>query len=127
MSTSCVTSGAPWVIAASPPMSTQRTSWRPRSRMTASGWKSARTITGSLQVRLQVLGSYDRRANSLLRRALERRSDEGPVDPLPDRRRDLEGEPGRPKQLHHAVDAGHDRSALDPGDGGLRDSGLCGQ
>jgi hypothetical protein len=95
--------------------------------MTASGWNSARALTGGLQVCPQVVRSNGRRLDPLLRRACKRSSDQGSVDPLPDRRRELQSEPSGVEQLQHAVEARHHRPTLDPSDGGLRDSGFRGE
>src|SRR5919198_4714201 len=127
MSTSWVTSGAPWVIAARPPMSTHRTRFRPSSRMTASGWNSPRWLTRGLQVRAQVPRRLRRRLNPLLRRALQRCPNEAAVHAQPDLRHHLEREAGRVEHVEHRVETRPHRPSLYPGDRRLRDPGTLGQ
>src|SRR5215208_2438786 len=109
-----VTRGAPWVMAAKPPISTNCTPCRPSRRTTASGSKSGAASTSSLgKKRLEVVAGAAGGHDPVLRRLRQRRADQAAVDSLTDTWLESQRHAHSGQQALERVDADSDSSALD--------------
>src|SRR5688572_8463971 len=98
---SWVTSGAPCVMAARPPIRTYRTRWRPNSPITASGSKSGLGLLAMSGIEEGPEVPCGRRSHTdaLFGGARERTADKGSVDACAKTGRHLEGVAGGPEQV----------------------------